>query len=190
MSSRRKKKDAGLVEGGSTLLIFASFFWIFNQTKSIGVALLAAVFVLLLVLIVLTTIRMLKEERLKRSGIKEIDKMTGRQFEQYLGLLFKGYGYSVKVTKLSGDYGADLVLTKNGKRIVVQAKRYSKNVGIQAVQEAQASIAHYKATEAWVVTNSNYTPAAYELAKSNQVRLVGRDELIDMILRLKNKKAS
>ncbi|RRJ54017.1 restriction endonuclease [Paenibacillus oralis] len=137
---------------------------------------------------ILLIIRMIKEEKLKRSGIKEIDKMSGGQFEQYLGLLFKGYGYSVSITKLSGDYGADLVLSKGGKRIVVQAKRYSKNVGIKAVQEAQASIAHYKASEAWVVTNSNYTPAAYELAKSNQVRLIGREELINMILRLKDKK--
>lgn len=73
---------------------------------------------------------------------------------------------------------------RDGKKIVVQAKRYNKNVGIKAVQEAQASIAHYGASEAWVVTNSDYTSAAYELAKSNKVRLINRDALIEMILSL------
>ncbi|MCY9514448.1 restriction endonuclease [Paenibacillus apiarius] len=74
------------------------------------------------------------------------------------------------MTKAAGDYGADLVIQKEGKKIVVQAKRYNKNVGIKAVQEAQASIAHYGAGEAWVVSNSAYTAAAYDLAKSNKVR--------------------
>jgi restriction system protein len=33
-----------------------------------------------------------REERLRRSGIADIDKMEGRQFEKYLGHLFKAYG--------------------------------------------------------------------------------------------------
>ncbi|NJJ37845.1 endonuclease [Paenibacillus sp. 7028] len=108
--------------------------------------------------------------------------MEGVQFEKYLGHLFRAKGYKAEITKAAGDYGADLILQKDGKKIVVQAKRYSKNVGIKAVQEAQASIAHYGAAEAWVVTNSDYTQAAYDLAKSNHVRLINRDALIEMIL--------
>ncbi|MFW5434052.1 restriction endonuclease [Paenibacillus apiarius] len=94
----------------------------------------------------------------------------------------RAQGYKTQVTKAAGDYGADLVLQKEGKKIVVQAKRYNKNVGIKAVQEAQASIAHYGAEEAWVVSNSDYTAAAYDLAKSNKVKLINREALIDMIL--------
>ncbi|SDE75650.1 Topoisomerase DNA binding C4 zinc finger [Fontibacillus panacisegetis] len=86
------------------------------------------------------------------------------------------------MTKAAGDFGADLIIQKDGKKIVVQAKRYSKNVGIKAVQEAQAAIAHYGASEAWVVTNSDFTAATYDLAKSNRVRLVNREELVEMIL--------
>ncbi|WP_354005997.1 restriction endonuclease [Paenibacillus vini] len=103
--------------------------------------------------------------------------VEGVQFEQYLGNLFQAQGYKTKVTKAAGDYGADLILQKDAKKIVVQAKRYSKNVGIKAVQEAQASIAHYGAAEAWVVTNSDCTAAAYDLAKSNRVRLINRERL-------------
>jgi restriction system protein len=90
----------------------------------------------------------------------------------------------VEVTRASGDFGADLVLKKEGKKIVVQAKRYSKNVGLKAVQEAQASIAYYKANEAWVISNRDYTEEAKALAKSNGVRLINRSELINMMLKL------
>ncbi|WP_253187253.1 restriction endonuclease [Paenibacillus sp. GP183] len=48
--------------------------------------------------------------------------MDGRQFELYLGLLFKALGYKTEVTLSAGDYGADLVIEKNGVRTVVQAK--------------------------------------------------------------------
>jgi restriction system protein len=57
-------------------------------------------------------------------------------------------GYEVIKTKASGDFGADLILRANDKVIVVQAKRYSKKVGVKAVQEVYASLTLYKANEA------------------------------------------
>src|SRR5690606_10359986 len=89
-------------------------------------------------------------------------------------------------TQATGDFGADLVISKDGRRIVVQAKRYSKNVSLKAVQEAVAAKAHYGATEAWVVTNSGFTEAALTLARSNNVKMYGRAELINMILTMKS----
>ncbi|GLI86356.1 hypothetical protein ANABIO32_41520 [Rossellomorea marisflavi] len=74
------------------------------------------------------------ERKLKESGIREIDQMSGRNFVEYLRVLLKNLGFRVKLTPPSGDYGADLVLTTSDQRIIVQAKRYKKNVGIKAVQ--------------------------------------------------------
>lgn len=128
-----------------------------------------------------------RAERLKKSGIAEIDKMEGVQFEKYLGHLFRSQGYKAEVTQAAGDYGADLVLSKDGKKIVVQAKRYSKNVGLKAVQEVRGAVSHYGASAAWVVTNRDYTEQAYKLAKSNNVRLIGREELIEMLLQMREK---
>lgn len=41
---------------------------------------------------------------------------------------------------------------------------------------------HYGASSVWVVSNRDYTEQAYTLAKSNGVRLVNREQLIEMIL--------
>ncbi|BBH22492.1 hypothetical protein Back11_38370 [Paenibacillus baekrokdamisoli] len=186
--SRKKKKQQKelekLIEGLLMLGVIGAFFWIFNLTKSIAAGGIAAGFVLVIFVAIQIFRRILLEEKLKRSGIKEIDEMDGRQFEHYLGHLFKAHGYAVEVTRASGDYGADLVLTKAAKKIVVQAKRYSKSVGLKSVQEVKASIAHYKAAEGWVVANRDFTDEAYSLAKSNDIILINREQLIEMILKL------
>ncbi len=85
------------------------------------------------------------------------------------------------VTKAAGDYGADLIIQKDGKKTVIQAKRYSNNVGIKAVGKRRHQLLII-VIEAWVVSNSDYTVAAYELAKSNRVKLINHEGLIEMIL--------
>ncbi|WP_200416452.1 restriction endonuclease [Virgibacillus salexigens] len=115
---------------------------------------------------------------MKKSGIKDIDRMQGYQFEEYLKVLFKELGYRPIVTQKSGDYGADVVL-KGRNKIVIQAKRYGykHNVSMDAVREVLAAMFFYKADEAWVITNSFFTKQAKTLAKACGVKLLNRYEL-------------
>lgn len=115
---------------------------------------------------------------LSRSGIAEIDLMDGRAFELRLAALFRCLGYRVERTRYRGDYGADLVVAKDGVRTVVQAKRWTKNVGLKAVQEAHASAAMYGCSRSMVVTNRYYSRQARELARANDVKLWDRDDLV------------
>lgn len=127
-------------------------------------------------------VNVLREGKLKKSGILEVDKMSGRKFEEYLQALLKAKGYYVQLTPASGDYGADLILSTKGKKIIVQAKRYKKNVGVKAVQEIASAKSHYRADECWVITNSSFTEQAKKLASSNQVRLIDRKHLMNWML--------
>ena len=126
-----------------------------------------------------------RKKRLAMSGIADIDRMDGKAFEQYLEVLFSKLGYKVERTRYVGDYGADLITRKDGVKTVIQAKRYTKAVGIKAVQEAVAAKGMYDCTEAMVVTNSTYTRAAVELARANRVALWDRDRLVENLLRIK-----
>ncbi len=121
--------------------------------------------------------RCICRERYYFMKLKKIDKMSGRSFELYLKAQFERLRYRVTLTEASNDYGADLILKKRGKKIVVQAKRYDKNVGIAAVQEVIGAVAYYDADEAMVVTNQYFTKNAYNLAKQNNVTLWTRKEL-------------
>jgi restriction system protein len=125
------------------------------------------------------------QEKIRNAGIYEVDVMSGHEFEFFLKELYTSLGYHAQMTSSSGDFGADLILMNEYRRIVLQAKRYSKNVGVKAVQEVVAAQMHYNATEAWVVTNSYFTKQAKELALSNGVTLIDRDQLIHKMLLVK-----
>lgn len=64
-----------------------------------------------------------------------------------------------------------------GEKRLLFGKTLERNVGIAAVQEVVGSIAYYKADRAMVVTNSNFTKSARDLAKRNEVELWGRKEM-------------
>lgn len=144
---------------------------------------------LFLVYIFPSIIKVIKRRKyhylMKQSGIRDIDRMEGYQFEEYLKVLFKSLGYRPMVTKKSGDYGADVIL-KGKSKIVIQAKRYGykHNVSLDAVREVFASKYYYKADEAWVITNSFFTKQAKELAKSCDVKLLNRYELEKFIFKI------
>ncbi len=127
-----------------------------------------------------------KRKRLLDSGILEVDEMTGKEFEIFLNVHFINLGYSVTLTQNSQDYGADLILDKNGSKTVVQAKRSKNPVGIKAVQEVAGAVRHYNGNKGRVITNNRFTENAYNLAKSNDVELWDRKKVIEFILTAKN----
>lgn len=127
--------------------------------------------------------RHLTKKDFKSTSINEVDLMTGIEFEHFVGSLLKKMGYNAKVTKASGDQGADLIANKNNQMTVIQAKCYSGSVSNKAVQEVAASIKHYNADGGMVITNSTFTRSAIELADSNNIRLVDRNRLIELMVR-------
>jgi restriction system protein len=122
-----------------------------------------------------------RRERAARSGIVGIDSMSGREFEERVGLLFEDLGYEVIRTRSTGDFGADLLLERRDERVVVQAKRYGGKVGIEAVQQVIGATRYYDAAQALVVTNSTCTPAASALAAAHDVELVERERLVGLL---------
>lgn len=126
-----------------------------------------------------------REQKLKKSYILQVDKMPGKVFEEYLKGLLKQRGYKVRLHSVTGDFGANLIITKCHKRIVVQVKRYKKKVGLKAVQEIVSAKDHYNADDCWVITNNYFTDLAVDLAKENNVVLIDRDVLMKWVLELR-----
>jgi HJR/Mrr/RecB family endonuclease len=117
----------------------------------------------------------------------ELDQLSGEEFEEFLAGLFRAQGYAAELTPTTGDYGADLILTKDGRRIAVQAKRYIGSVGVAAVQEALSGMAYYKCHAAWVIATGAFTPNALELAQTSGVKMIGRSEIGNLMAQHKAK---
>lgn len=112
---------------------------------------------------------------------QELRQLSGQEFEDFLAGLFHRLGYQVEMTPTSGDYGADLILSKGMDRIAVQAKCYSGSVGVSAVQEVLAGMVYYNCKSAWVITTGNLTANAIELAKKSRVKLFDSNEIGKLI---------
>jgi HJR/Mrr/RecB family endonuclease len=62
--------------------------------------------------------------------------LTPQHFETAVSLRLEEEGYRVSVTKYSKDGGVDIEATdQDGRAVIVQAKRYTKNVGVSVVRE-------------------------------------------------------
>ncbi|MFD1928822.1 restriction endonuclease [Sporosarcina siberiensis] len=188
MQNRTKKQQKEMDSIlGLLILVAALVGWYkFGSLKGVAVT-VGVTFGLIIIFSIWRKVRFKK--RMHLSGITEIDQMSGFEFEEYVGTLFETLGYRVTYTPTTGDYGADLILKKGKDVIVVQAKRYNSSVGIAAVQEVIPALKMYNANAAWVISNSYYTKAAIKLARSNHVRMINRDELIQIGIDLKKNKA-
>ena len=161
----------------------------YNSNIFVTIIRIILIIVLLPIVLIYLIIKLVKGYRLKRENkekvkifsISQIDTLTGTEFEEYLKLLFETMGYEVFLTKASGDFGADLILKKKNENIIVQAKCFSKTVGVRAVQEIIAAKNHYRVQDAVVVTNNYFSKEAQTLAIESDVRLVDRDILVKII---------
>ena len=126
-----------------------------------------------------------EKEKIELSGKYTLNNITtGTQFELYLVNLFTNLGYKVKHNGKSGDQGADLILKKGDYVYAVQAKYYTRKLSNTPIQEIAGALKFYNANQGVVVTNSEFTIGAEELAKANNVILIdGKDlkKLVDYI---------
>lgn len=127
---------------------------------------------------------------ISRSGISEVDEMTGWEFERWLHHLFEELEFTVERTPYRGDFGADFILTWRGVRIAVQAKRAARPVGVRAVQEVVAAKRIYGCERAMVVTSGYFTEQAIVLGRANDVWMRTRDDLARAIVSVQGARES
>jgi HJR/Mrr/RecB family endonuclease len=99
------------------------------------------------------------------------------EYEAGVSEAFESLGWICQQTPGSGDQGADVIAKKDGFKLAVQCKLYSSSVGNKAVQEASASKGYYKADLSIVVSNSNFTKSAKQLAESLGVALIHHSQI-------------
>lgn len=129
-------------------------------------------------------IKMLREAEkyFIESYLDAIDTMPGIKFETFMGGILRKIGYEVEVTKASGDNGADIIAKDKFKKYAIQCKRYTGNVGFDAVKEAHTAKDIYDCDVGVVLTNvENFTKEAIENSRKLNVLLWNRDYIKTML---------
>lgn len=130
------------------------------------------------------------KQRLININVEEIDKLLPYEFEDWLTTFLNENGFNAEHTKYSGDFGADIIATREGIKYAISCKKYSDGLGVRAVQEIIAAMDYYDADIGWVVSTAPYfTSQAYELAKTRHVKLFTKNELLEKLSELKNKQS-
>lgn len=111
--------------------------------------------------------------RVTRGPSDRFGDLSGAGFEKLLQRLFQAMGFRADLTAVN-DYGADLLLvTQAGISAAVQAKNYSQDVGVAAVQEVLGGRLYYGCPFGIVVSSApGFTVAAVELTRKDQKLLI------------------
>jgi restriction system protein len=109
--------------------------------------------------------------------------MSPRQFENAIAELFRKFGYEVKQTPFSNDGGKDAIAIKDGKKYLIECKRYAadNSVGRRDIQIFVAAIQEEKANGGYYVNTGVFTQPAIAYAKKNNILLYDRQLLASLI---------
>jgi len=115
--------------------------------------------------------------------------MPGQNFEHLIREIFEKEfaqsGGEVKVTRASRDHGVDAIAFDpdpiRGGKIVIQAKRYTKTVGVTSVRDLYGTVMNEGATEGILITTSDYGPDVYAFAKDKPLTLLNGNNLLHLL---------
>jgi len=176
-----RKKTAGGAGCLAGLLLLA---WAFNNLNTliptiVGVSILWIAFS--------TFLSQREKKWLGGLRLEDLDNLSGADFEKWISARLESEGISAENIQHSGDFGVDVIATVGNVRIGIQAKRYSKNVGNDAVQQAVSGSDYHDCQAAAVVTQAGFTKAAAAQAKKARlpITLVGRRDISKLVVHIR-----
>jgi restriction system protein len=133
--------------------------------------------------------RQFREEECRRlsaawlSNVEPYLSMDPHQFENAVAELFRALGYDVKQTPFSNDGGKDAIATKDGKKLLIECKRYGvdKSIGRRDLQILVAAMQDEKADGGVFVNTGMFAGTAESYAAKNRIILYDRDGLASLI---------
>jgi restriction system protein len=99
--------------------------------------------------------------------------------------MFAGEGVEVHVTQASRDQGVDAVVFDpdpiRGGKYVIQAKRYTKTVGVGAVRELYGTMINEGAVKGILVTTATYGRDSRQFVKDKPITLIDGSNLVYLL---------
>lgn len=131
---------------------------------------------------------LLQPARWRALSLEQMMALTPAEFEHYVAeRIFARQGYHVVNTPDVKDGGIDLLLTdRDGRRAVVQCKRYRGTVGAEIVRDLYGTMIHDGAAHAFLVTTGAISRAAREWAAGKNIELIDGARLLELARSLPN----
>ncbi|WP_200950862.1 restriction endonuclease [Rhizobium sp. Root1220] len=123
------------------------------------------------------------------SNETNLASMSWEDFEHLVRELFEkefaSRGGEVRVTQASNDGGVDAIAFDpdpiSGGKIVIQAKRYTRTVGVSAVRDLYGTVLNEGASKGLLVTTADYGPDAHKFASGKPITLISGANLLHLL---------
>jgi restriction system protein len=127
-------------------------------------------------------------------NIEETTNLAAMDWEEFEHLVrevfekeFASRGGEVKITRSTSDGGVDAVAFDpdpiTGGKIIIQAKRYTRTVGVAAVRDLYGTMQHEAASRGVLVTTADYGPDAHAFASGKHITLMTGANLLHLLER-------
>jgi HJR/Mrr/RecB family endonuclease len=116
-------------------------------------------------------------------SIEELRRLTPQGFEDEIARMFERLGFEVRQTPYTNDGGRDAILIKEGKKYLLECKKY-KDGGLSGrpdLQKFHSAIVTDGAISGFFVTAGRFTKEANELAKIVPIELIDNKKLLRMM---------
>jgi restriction system protein len=122
------------------------------------------------------------------SGLDErtnLVELTPDAFEQLITNLFNRMGFDAHATRTSKDGGVDCIAFYKksivGGKYVIQAKRWTNTVQVDAVRDLFGAMDHERANKGILITTSKFAPACWKFADGKPMELIDGNSLLALI---------
>ena len=108
--------------------------------------------------------------------MKDINTLSGVEFENLCQQLLQKMGFETETTKASGDGGIDIIarcskpLLKG--KYIIQCKRYAGSVGEPIIRDLYGVVMSERANKGILMTTGYFTPSAISFAEDKNLELV------------------
>jgi Zn-dependent peptidase ImmA (M78 family)/HJR/Mrr/RecB family endonuclease/DNA-binding XRE family transcriptional regulator len=124
-------------------------------------------------------------DKLSRPQRPNLMALSPEEFESLISHLVKQVGLEPHQMQSSRDGGVDFVARDPrpvfGGKVIIQAKRYTKRVGVSPVRDLFGTMHSERASKGIFVTTSDYGKAAYEFADDKPLELISGHHLLRLL---------
>ena len=116
---------------------------------------------------------------------KDINSLSGIEFENLCQVLLQKGGFDVETTKTSGDGGIDLIARNQqpffSGKYIIQCKRYIGSVGEPVVRDLYGVVMAERANKGILLTTGRFTISAIRFSEDKNIELIDGNQLAQLL---------
>ncbi|TYB94774.1 MAG: hypothetical protein FXF54_05475 [Kosmotoga sp.] len=159
------------------------------QVLSLNEIFLVFIILFFIVIAGIFTFWLFRRYRWAKAGLKEVKKMSRKEFISFVNFHFMRLGYITEKTRQTGETSADFIIKKNNRKSAVLVIRSDRKIGVRIVEGVLSAYRFLDCSSFAVVTDNFFSDEAKEFAEDNNIELWDRNKLASSIIAVKKGKS-